>query len=131
MKFSEAIKALDDGKKISRNIWKNQMYFASEGGAIWAYMPVISYYAYDNSIMYSEEWLTSDTDEFDNKKDRPFYDIIDDMYRGHKAMLKTWMAGTFIYYDHADKKLVLHKMERCGFTPEFSDFMADDWEIVG
>lgn len=121
MNFSDAMTKLKSGAKVSRNPWKDDIYFKTESGLVKSYQPKLSNFIYNEDIMISEGWLVDE-----DATERLFSDIIADLQRGSVAKLATW-KDTFIYLDKSSKALVVYSMEAFPFTPCFNDFLAEDW----
>ena len=121
MKFCDAMDLLKSGSKITREPWKQAIYFLMDGKIVNSYQPRISPYLYDEDIMVSDGWLVEgETDEF------PFCEVVIYLQEGLKAMLKDW-KDMYIYLDRPTKSLVAHSMDVFPFTPDFESFIATDW----
>lgn len=112
---------LRSGAKITRQPWKEGVYFLMDGKDVKSYQPKLSAYVYNEDIMVSDGWLVDGHDEEFN-----FCDIIPHLQQGLKAKLKDWKE-MFIYLDHDVKGLVVNSMDSFPFTPQFEDFVAQDW----
>ncbi len=121
MKFCEAMDKLKSGSKVTREPWKEGVYFKMDGADVKSYQPKLMAYIYNEDIMISGGWLVDD-----NPEEYKFCDIIEMLQKGSKAKLKDW-TESFIYLDFATKSLVCHSMDAFPFNPQFSDFMAQDW----
>ena len=124
MDFSEAMDKVKEGFKVSREPWRNEIYFSIKQGMFDSYKSYINYYAYSEDIMVSEDWLI----EGDEKEYR-FCEIIPFLQKGCKARLSNW-NDKFIYLDKSEKRLVISFKERFDFTPAFDDFLAEDWVVL-
>jgi hypothetical protein len=121
MKFCEAMDKLKSGAKVTRQPWSEGVYFVMVGTDVKSYQPRLAHFIYNEDIMVSDGWLVDDVEgEF------KFSEIIDYLQRGAKARLKEWQ-DTFIYLDMSEKILVINSMEIFPFTPQFNDFVAQDW----
>lgn len=121
MKFCEAMDKLKSGAKITRESWKDGIYFLMDKGDVKSFQPRLSHFSYNEDIMVSDGWLVDD-----NKKEFKFCDIIPFLQKGSKAKLKDW-KDTFIYLDVSTKSLVVHSMDMFVFVPGFEAFTAQDW----
>ncbi len=121
MKFCEAMDLLKAGKKVTRNDWRDGLYFVMEEGKVNSYQPVVEHYLYTEDIMVSDGWMVEGVTE-----SRPFCEIIQDLQKGMKAWMSDWKPEFYIQLDPTDG-LVLHKMSHFTFNPSFVDFKADDW----
>lgn len=121
MKFSEAMDKLKEGAKVTRQPWIDSVYFFMDGSEVKSYTSKLAHFIYNEGIMVSEGWLV-DGVEGEHK----FCDIIDYLNRGFKVKWNEWKE-MHIYLDVPDKVLVVNTMELLSFTPQFSDFMAQDW----
>jgi hypothetical protein len=121
MKFCEAMDLLKAGKKVTRNDWKDGLYFILEEGKVHSYQPVVEHYAYNEDIMVSENWMVDGATE-----SKSFCEIIPDLQNGSKAWMSDWKPEFFIYLD-PQSGLVLHRMSQFPFNPSFEDFKANDW----
>lgn len=124
MKFSEAMEALQKGSKVTRQEWLGSMYFMMIDTDVWSYQPKLSVYSYNEDIMVSDGWLV-EGEEGSFK----FYDIIDFLSKGKKAMLADWTEA-YIKYDANQKYLVYHSMDTFPYQPDFAAFMAQDWIVI-
>lgn len=130
MNFTEAMKAMKDGQKVTRKSWVGSVYFKcinpnANANVIHAYQPKLAIYQYNESIMLSSGWQVEGVEgEFD------FCDIIDHLKSGKKVKQHDWNEDTYIKYDHESNALVCFSMEMLPFTPNFEDFTATDWVTV-
>ena len=124
MKFNEAMDKLKEGAKVTRNPWREGVYFLIQEGDVKSFQPKITQYIYNEDIMVSEGWLV-DKDDTEYK----FSDIIPFLQKGHKAKLKEW-SDSFIYLDYSTKSLVLHSMDTFPFALNFDAFTAEDWMVI-
>ena len=123
MKFSEAVQALKDGERVTRQSWIGSMYFQIDSVTelLHCFQPTLKAFGYDESIMLSTGWeVEGEEGEF------AFYDIISFLQQGKKAKLKEW-TDTFIQYDSQAKTLVAHEMISFNYHPDFDAFTAIDW----
>ena len=120
MKFCEAMELLGNGAKVTREGWKDGLYFFKDDGHVKSYQPKLDHFRYDEDIMISDGWMV-EGEECEKK----FCDIIPFLTRGMKAKLKDW-KDTYIFYDR-QSGLVLHAMSVFPFMPSFDDFSAEDW----
>jgi hypothetical protein len=121
MKFCEAIDKLKAGSKVTREPWKDGVYFLMDGNDVKSFQPRLAHYIYNEDIMVSDEWLVDD-----DEKEYSFCEIIPFLQNGSKARIKHWKEA-FIYLDTKEKVLVISSMEPFPFTPQFNDFAAQDW----
>lgn len=124
MKFCEAMEKLKGGSKVTRAPWKDGVYFMMDGNDVKSFQPKLSHYVYNEDIMVSEGWMVECKDE-----EYKFCDIIPYLQQGSKAKLKEWKE-MFIYLDQSMKGLVVNSMDIFPFTPQFDDFVAQDWVII-
>ena len=121
MKFCEAMDRLKEGAKVTRQPWVEGVYFLMDGSDVKSYQPKLAHFIYNEDIMVSDGWLVDGVEgEF------KFCDIIGYLQQGARARLNEWKEA-FIYLDPIDKVLVINSMEIFPFTPQFSDFVAQDW----
>lgn len=121
MKFCEAMDKLKEGAKVTRQPWAEGVYFLMDGSEVISFQPKLAHFVYNEDIMVSDGWIVDGVEgEF------KFCDIIDYLQQGARARLNQWNE-TFIYLDPTDKVLVINSMEIFPFTPQFSDFVAQDW----
>lgn len=112
---------LKGGAKVTRDPWKQGVYFLMDGNDVKSFQPKLVPYIYNEDIMVSDGWIVDDhEDEF------KFCDIIPFLQKGYNARLKEWKE-MFIYLDQATKSLVVNSMDIFPFTPQFDDFVAQDW----
>src|SRR5260221_11291283 len=121
MKFCEAIYSLMQGYKVTREPWKQGVYFLMRDLEVKSYQPKLSVYSYNEDIMISGGWLIDGIEE-----EHMFCEIIGYLQQGSKARLKEW-CDMFIYLDQGTKSLVCKSMDVFPFTPQFNDFCAQDW----
>jgi hypothetical protein len=121
MKFCEAMIKLKNGAKVTREVWKEKIYFLMDGENVKSFRPKLTVYFYNEDIMISNGWMIDNIET-----NYQFCDIIGYLQHGSKAKLKDW-KDMYIYFDHNTNDLVCHSMETFSFTPEFNDFVAEDW----
>lgn len=121
MKFCEAVDLLKSGSRISRQIWKDEIYFMKIGNEVESFQPRITPYQFNEDIMISEGWIVSG-----NMNEFTFCEIIPFLQHGAQAKLKDWRE-MFIYLEPMSNMLVLHSMEIHPFVPDFESFIANDW----
>lgn len=121
MNFCEAMDVLKNGGKVTRSIWKGSLFFLMQGDKVISYQPRFLDYTYDEDIMISDGWLVEgDTQEYS------FCEIIPFLNDGKRVRMADW-KDSFIFYDNASAKLVLHMMDSFPFVPGFDSFVATDW----
>lgn len=121
MNFNEAMEKLKEGKKISRNIWKDTLYYQLKGSEIKTYQNKLDVFIYDEDIMLSNGWLLiGDTKEYS------FVDLLPLLYKGAKATHKEWEKSYF-YLELVTKTLIISTIYEQSFVPDFMSFLADDW----
>lgn len=126
MKFNEAMDALQQGLKVTRQSWVGAIYFKMDGTDVKTYQPRAAIYAYNEDIMISEGW-TVDGEEGVFK----FSEIIAPLQKGKKAWLGDWPEKEmYIHYDQASQAIVLNSMEVYAFIPAFDAFIAQDWVSI-
>lgn len=128
MKFCEAMDALKSGSKVTREPWKDGVYFKLEGFDVKSYQPQIMPYGYNEDIMISDGWLIMDG-KTESSESVPFCEIIPSLLDGKKARLTEW-TDMFIYYDYSAKTIIVSLMDVFPFTPDFSSFVAEDWITI-
>tara|TARA_R110000868_G_scaffold90899_3_gene251957 strand:+ start:3897 stop:4271 length:375 start_codon:yes stop_codon:yes gene_type:complete len=121
MKFCEAMDRLKEGAKVTRQPWAEGVYFLMDGSDVKSYQPKLAHFVYNEDIMVSDGWLVDGVEG-----SFKFCDIISYLQQGARARLSEWKEA-FIYLDSTDKVLVINSMEIFPFTPQFSDFVAQDW----
>lgn len=121
MKFCEAMEKLKNGSKVTRQPWKEGVYFQMDGSDVKSFQPKLTHYIYNEDIMVSNGWLVEG-----EEKEYNFCEIIPFLQNGSKARMKHW-NDSFIYLDQSEKILVIHSMDIFPFTPQFHDFAAEDW----
>lgn len=124
MNFSEAMVALQDGKKVTRKPWLGSMYFKLEGKDVKSYQPTMDMYRYNEDIMISDGWEVEGEDG-----SFKFYDIVSFLQKGKKCKLSDW-KDMYIKYDSKGEYLLLHSMAIFPYFPDFNAFLADDWVVV-
>lgn len=121
MKFCEAMDKLKGGAKVTRQPWKEGVYFMMIDKDVKSFQPKLAPYIYNEDIMVSDGWL------IDAKEDEHrFCDIIPYLQQGAKAKLKDWKE-MYIYFDRISKCLVVQSMDAFPFIPDFDSFVAQDW----
>ncbi len=121
MKFCEAMERLRNGAKVTRNTWKDGLYFLMDKEGVKSFQPKLASFVYNEEIMVSDGWSVSG-----QENTYKFCEIIPFLQKGEKAMWKEWKEA-FIYLDRTDKRLVMSSMEVFPFIPEFESFVAQDW----
>lgn len=121
MKFCEAMDKLKAGSKVTRDLWREGVYFMLVGEDVKSFQPKLAPYLFNEDIMISDGWLVPGSpDEY------KFCDIIPFLQQGSQAKLKDWKE-MFIYFDRDAKMLVVKSMEIFPFIPDFESFLAQDW----
>ena len=126
MKFDEAMDHLKDGKKVTRELWKETVYFRMVDKSVKSFQPQLTHYVYNEDIMVSDGWIASINGNNKIQKEYKFCDIISLLQQGYKAKLKEW-EDMFIYLDKGSNSLILHSMDSFPFLPDFESFTAQDW----
>jgi len=121
MNFTEAMEKLKAGKKVSRETWRNSIYFLMKDKEVKCFYPTLMNYVYDENIMISNDWMI-----VGDKEKYKFCDIILRLQQCAKARLSHW-KDEYIYLDIESKQLILHAMEPRSFVPDFESFIAEDW----
>lgn len=129
MNFSEATKALKEGKKIRRKSWDRFTNIAKEENEgqdeIFAYAQMAVPYFYDNNIILSDDWEVVDA----QGATIDFPDAVEMLKKRFKVRLKHWPKHQYIELSENGRELVLRKMSQHVFQPDFECFSAIDWEI--
>lgn len=121
MNFCEAMIKLESGSKVTRNNWRDGLYFQKNKDHVQSYQPNIEPYLYTENIMISDGWkIQGDENEY------KFCEIIPFLQKGAKAKMKNWNEA-YIFYDSETKGLVINKMVVFPYFPNFDDFLAQDW----
>lgn len=121
MEFCEAMGKLKDGAKVTREPWKDVVYFSLDGNDVKSFQPKLLPYNYNEDIMVSDGWVIEG-----REGKHKFCDIIPFLLHGGKAKLSEWMEA-YIFLDRATKSLVCHSIDAFPFIPDFESFVADDW----
>lgn len=121
MKFCEAMDLLKSGSKITREPWKQGVYFLMVDNDVKSFQPKLAPYLYNEDIMISDGWIIDGREE-----EFEFCDLILYLVGGLRAWRKDWI-DMFIYLDKDAKSLVIHSMDVFPFTPDFDSFTAYDW----
>jgi len=124
MKFSEAMEAMINGSKVTRQGWVGSIYFVYENKEVQSYQPNVSSYIYDETIMVSDNWKIKGEDNT-----YKFYEVIDHLLQGKKAYLEEW-KDNYIYYDETFNSIGLFSLQNFKYTPAFESFTAIDWVIL-
>ncbi len=120
MTFSEAMELLKAGSKVTRNEWKNGLYFKMEKLIVKSYQPIIGHYQYTEDIMISDGWIADGETE-----SKTFCEIIPELELGNKVRMKEWEQDYYIFMDGSN--IALHYMAQFSYHPCFADFQANDW----
>lgn len=124
MQFSEAMKFLKGGARVTRQEWIGTVYFVLEENNVNSYQPILNVYNYTDDIMISDGWLVEGQEgEFH------FYDIIPFLSAGGKAKLKDWKES-FIYLDKTTSNIISHSMDVRPYVPNFQAFISQDWVVL-
>lgn len=126
MDFCEAMKIMKNGGKVTRDKWKDGVYFSIEKGAVKAYQPRLRLFVYHEDIMTSDGWVV--VGEEDKKYE--FCQIIPFIQQGKKVKLDSWNKE-YICKDRMTREIILHSID-CDtpFIPDFESFEAKDWVEV-
>ena len=117
----DAVEKLKLGSKVTRECWKDELYFSMYEGRIKSFRCMLNAFQYDEEIMISEDWNIDD-----DPKKYHFYEIIPFLQNGSKARLLDW-KNQYIYYDKNEKILIISSMNTIDFSPDFQSFTANDW----
>ena len=123
MNFSEAMDKLKEGAKVTRETWKQQLYFKMINGVVKSFFPRVAPYVYDENIMVSNEWYIAG-------KEYCFSEITHSLAVGGRAYRKDWDEGNYITYDKEHGGLAFHSIEMFEFSPTFDSFLAIDWIVL-
>lgn len=123
MKFCEAMEMLIIGSKITRALWKNELYFSMDDNKVKTYQNTLKHYQYNEDIMVSDSWLVQGKEE-----EYKFYEIIPFLQQGKKAKIKDW-KDSYIHIDPMENVLILNLVEEIPYMPHVSDFIAEDWIV--
>lgn len=129
MLFIEAMDEMKKGKKVTRHEWRDKMWFAIEVGSDMpkCFRPKLQAYQYDESIMLSYGWRVDGED-----KTYYFPEIITPLIQGKKIHNDNWLKSEdyYLYLDKPQNQLVIRSVESFHHTPNFMDFIANDWRII-
>lgn len=123
MNFGQAIQKLNDGWKITRDVWKDECHFQIiEEGRFKAYKKTWRYYHFTSDIILSQGWIISDM-----PGTHDFAFMIDALKDGHHAKLEDWGEG-WIYM--LDKEILYKTIVEYDHMFVTEDFLAKDWMVV-
>lgn len=121
MKFCEAMDKLKAGSRVTRNPWREGVYFKMVDADVKSYQPKLSPFVYNEDIMVSDGWLVEGQPEA-----MTFCEAVPFLQQGLHAKLNTW-DETYIFLDRQSKSLVVHTMDTFPFLPDFESFLSTDW----
>lgn len=125
MKFCEAMDAMKNGAKVTRQQWAGSVYFMMVKSDVKSYQPALDIYQYDENIMVSDGWMVEGIDQ-----PVSFCDAVEPLMKGKKARLKDWPEDSFIKYDYNAKSLTYSCMKESLYAPSFQEFSATDWMTI-
>lgn len=129
MKFSEAMQALKDGKKVSMPGW-GHIYIKirrdDHGGCIGSYNQVIDHFPWNLDTLMEDDWIVSGSQD-----PCSFEGVIYALRYGKTATKNNadWV-GKYIKLDKDSGEVVLVSYEPFPFNPSFKDLLRDDWFVV-
>lgn len=127
MNFSEAMEQLKSGKKLTRKPWEHSLYFVmNDKGEVESYQPKLTVYNYDEQIMLSEGWRV---ENMDLDEDKCFHEIVSFLQQGFRVRLKDWV-NSYIFFDKSAQVLVIQTMDIFPFSPNFENFIKEDWMVL-
>ncbi|HHF7341028.1 TPA: hypothetical protein ACPSKZ_000705 [Legionella anisa] len=124
MKFSDAMEQLKLGYKVTRESWKDGIYFLMQDNDVKSFHPILKPYIYNEDIMVSYGWRVDNSEQ-----EMKFVDIIPLLQAGGCAKMREW-KDSYIYFDRQEGRLILRAMEQFQFMPEFEAFVAEDWVVI-
>lgn len=124
MKFTDALSALKEGKKISHHGWKDMYIQKANDKELKCFIKGTSHFPWDMSIIISEDWLIENDPQLVS-----FDESIKALNKGKKVKLSTW-KDRHIEYDKYNKEVVLKHWISHNYIPDFDDFISDQWEIL-
>lgn len=122
MKFIDAMIKMQDGYKVTRTPWLNNIYFVIEDEHVRSYQVSIESFLYNEDILISDEWIV-----YGIEGTHKFYDITLFLQRGLKVTKNFWPESTFIYYDNSEKNILIHSMRAVQYKIDFDSFFKNDW----
>jgi Protein of unknown function (DUF2829) len=128
MKFSEALEELKKGKRITRTGWEQKNFLQmDEEGNIENFVLNLEPYAYDQTIILSDGWIIKGGPE--EQKPMTFLEAMQSVKMNCSICLPEW-EEMWVNLDKATSQLVLNSYRTEPFTPTFTCFMLNDWEVV-
>ena len=128
MKFSEAIKELYTGKKISLPGWSSlylQLVNNGEGGRIDAFNLLADRFEWNLSTLMEDDWL------LDGGTEKYSFDGVIYALRYGKTARKSDWKDKFIKLDKDAGEIIQISYAPFPFNPSFRDLMREDWFVVG
>jgi len=122
--FTEAVKALEQGKKITRDEWKDTLYFVKKNAGVYAFQKLIVRFEYTETILLSKDWYIEG-----HEKTFSFPEIIPFLEKGERVYISK-DGVRYIYLDMTTGDLICYIEELLSYIPRFSDFITNDWIIL-
>ncbi|SRR5258706_14063615 len=118
MKFSEAMKALEEGKKVNFSEWPKNIYWEKENLSESLFWPDC---AYRIDRLMSKDW-----ELYDDSPKLSFSEVVKGLKEGKRFKRKSWHSFIFVHQEMG----LLRNQEGYTFQWDLEDFEADDWEQV-
>lgn len=127
MNLNEAIKLLNNGKRICRQDWNRQYFLEKDPlNIIKTYVNSTSHFNWTTSMFLEDDWIIMG----DNNTDvsySSFPEAIEALKLGKTVRLPDWKEA-YLIYDHNMKTVVLKNFYIHDWTPTFEDLCAEDWD---
>lgn len=127
MDFKEIWPELIAGKKVRRQEWNEGLFIQFINEEIQSYLHYGEPFAYDNSILLSDDWVVIGENE--NVLYR-FHSACEQLALGKAIKLKSWPDTCYLVLDKETNMIFRFKNEKSNFLPTFPCMIAMDWEVI-
>jgi hypothetical protein len=130
MNFKEAYDQLRMDKKIRRKAWDKSIYIQMNSvNQVKCYREEAVPFVYDITIINSNDWIIVSIEDvsIDNIS---FDELIEYLRKGYRAKLPEWPDDCHIESSKDGNELFMRRICEYEFTPTFSCFTSNDWEII-
>ncbi len=129
MNLQEAMKAINDGKKIYRLAWLGENYLEKlDDGKIVCFRKDTSQFQYDLSILNSTGWVVMG--EGADGKILDFSEAMRELTNKKKLRFNDWKVDAYIELSPYKKEIHLIQNVEYPFVPTSECLIADDWRII-
>lgn len=126
MNFQQAFDELKQGRAITRHGWEDKNFLKlNKEGEVKNFILESKSYAYDESIILSNEWMDKNSLSDSSMN---WLEAIDALKMGANLQLPGW--GGWICLDKSSNEIIYQSYIEHPFQPTFTCFTAQDWMVL-